>query len=572
MERTVPEVASEEIELFVRTVYSLLRASTDVRVRSLEEGHAGMNSLLHPLARSEQVDMSAFVYSVLRLPTVITETELVILGQSMDTFSDHGFEGIYDWQEVSAPARRRRCYYDGNGTLACMITSRSDIDDLVPILTAYQIEWNKLHERLKLLPQDVALTSLAVNDISLAELAAEVGLEAEDMSRLASIWKDDLLSILEAIRKNPRDLRVRLLDGSLSEYRKAIHQWWQPIQQVVPEIGSRPVYFVSSNSHSIINLATGFALSQEEYLLEFLAESDDQDLLEEWEKIQAERVQSSRENFIYYLQKKTSGTALGAALVQARLRWEEERGIRRIHSEHNFDLQTQIIPLAGLVKSEMDPRLQMDFDPLLQDSEAVIVNIDYPLGLAAYQVLTEVADNVGKVVGIYIVGKAATLNGVVGDMMIPNVVYDGQSLNTYIFSNCFRGQDIAPYLIYGTALDNQKAVTVQGTFLQNHDYMDVFYREGYTDIEMEAGPYLSAIYEMIRPKRHPTNEVVNLYELPFELGMLHYASDKPLSKGTNLGAASLSYFGMDPTYAAGVAVLKRIFQRETKLLLESRRD
>ena len=28
--------------------------------------------------------------------------------------------------------------------------------------------------------------------------------------------------------------------------------------------------------------------------------------------------------------------------------------------------------------------------------------------------------------------------------------------------------------------------------------MDVFYREGYTDIEMEAGPYLSAIYEMTR--------------------------------------------------------------------------
>ena len=45
-------------------------------------------------------------------------------------------------------------------------------------------------------------------------------------------------------------------------------------------------------------------------------------------------------------------------------------------------------------------------------------------------------------------------------------------------------------------LDNQKAVTVLGTFLQNSTYMDVFYREGYTDIEMEAGPYLSAVYEM----------------------------------------------------------------------------
>jgi hypothetical protein len=147
-------------------------------------------------------------------------------------------------------------------------------------------------------------------------------------------------------------------------------------------------------------------------------------------------------------------------------------------------------------------------------------------------------------------------------------VYDGQSLNTFLFSNCFRGPDVAPYLVYGTALDNQKAVTVLGTFLQNVDYMDVFYREGYTDIEMEGGPYLSAIYEMTRPKRHPLNEVVNLYDLPFDLGVLHYASDKPLSKGKNLGSASLSYFGMDPTYATGVAVLKRIFQvEETRLRL-----
>jgi len=123
-------------------------------------------------------------------------------------------------------------------------------------------------------------------------------------------------------------------------------------------------------------------------------------------------------------------------------------------------------------------------------------------------------------------------------------------------------------LIYGTVLDNQKAVTVRGTFLQNLSYMDVFYREGYTDIEMEAGPYLSAVYEMYRPKRHPNNEIVNLYGLPFDLGILHYASDKPLGKGRNLGVASLSYFGMEPTYAASLAILKRIFRHEIGRLQE----
>jgi hypothetical protein len=117
-------------------------------------------------------------------------------------------------------------------------------------------------------------------------------------------------------------------------------------------------------------------------------------------------------------------------------------------------------------------------------------------------------------------------------------------------------------LIYGTVLDNQKAVTVRGTFLQNRSYMDVFYREGYTGIEMEAGPYLSAIYEMFRPTRHPIDEIVNLDRVPFDLGILHYASDRPLSKGKNLGAGTLSYYGMDPTYACSLAIIRRIINLE----------
>jgi hypothetical protein len=96
--------------------------------------------------------------------------------------------------------------------------------------------------------------------------------------------------------------------------------------------------------------------------------------------------------------------------------------------------------------------------------------------------------------------------------------------------------------------------------------MDVFYREGYTDIEMEAGPYLSAVFEMFRPQRHPVDEIINLYGLPFDLGILHYASDTPLTKGKNLGAGSLSYFGMDSTYAVSLAILRRIFQLEQKRL------
>jgi hypothetical protein len=149
-----------------------------------------------------------------------------------------------------------------------------------------------------------------------------------------------------------------------------------------------------------------------------------------------------------------------------------------------------------------------------------------------------------------------------GDVIIPNVVQDEHSRNTYLFRNAFSAIDVAPHLIYGTVLDNQKAISVLGTFLQNARIMDVFYREGFSDIEMESGPYLSAMYEMYRPKRYPENEIVNLYGVPFDIGILHYVSDTPMGKGRNLGAGTLSYYGMDSTYATTIAILHRIFEIE----------
>jgi len=79
VERTVPKIASEEIELYLRTLYSLLRSTTEIQIRTLEEVHAGMNSLLHPLARQLDPDTSAFVYSLLRLPDCMPDVKVVAL-------------------------------------------------------------------------------------------------------------------------------------------------------------------------------------------------------------------------------------------------------------------------------------------------------------------------------------------------------------------------------------------------------------------------------------------------------------------------------------------------------------
>src|SRR5207245_1738846 len=120
------------------------------------------------------------------------------------------------------------------------------------------------------------------------------------------------------------------------------------------------------------------------------------------------------------------------------------------------------------------------------------------------------------------------------------------------------------YRLGGAA--NQRAVTVRGTFLQNLDYLDFYYQGRYTVVEMEAGPYLDACYEIGQPERYPVAESVNMAQLSFDLGIVHYASDTPYTQARTLGARGLSYRGMDSTYASAIAVARRILQREEALL------
>jgi len=574
MERTVPRSASDEIDLYLRTIYSLLKSTTEVKIRSLEEVHAGINSSLHPDARKTTLDASAFIYTLLRLPDCISRVTSIVLGQSASVFSRFGYNAIESWEPVSARARRRRCYYDGKGILACFIASRSDIEDVIPDLVAYQIEWNKLHDLLQNCPPQLLRDIQPHDEERMNELAELIELPIDDLERLVAVMDEDLPATLQAIAEKQFEMGIRLLSGSLSEYSRATRIWWENIEQAAPLLTERPVYFISSNTHSIINPLAGFALKHKEELIEFLKTDVNAFLQSEWEEIVEQKVQSNEENFFYYLLKKYQQTPAGNHLLDEQMKDETSKGIVRIPSIHSFDVEAQVIHLSDLDKSSIDPRLLEDEElaaftkdcDFLGCSDAVILNIDYPLGLGAYNILSKLGEHLAEILGVYIMGKAATLNGVRGDILIPSVVQDEQSLNTYLFQNVFTAREVEQHLVYGTVLDNQKALTVLGTFLQNSRMMDVMYREGYSDIEMEAGPYLSAVYEMTRPKRYPVNEIVNLYGVPFDIGILHYASDTPLSKGKNLGAGALSYQGMDSTYAASVAILRRILKQEYKRL------
>ena len=544
------------VELYVRTYTTMLQSSGDIKVESLVQAHLGMGSVLHPLAAQPQTDMGALLYTVRRLPTAIGRCRRVVMGQSPQGFKAVLGADIMEWAAVKAPARRRRWYHDGDNTLAVLIASTSDIDDLVPTLVAYQIEWNKLHRLL----QDVPLAD--------EDARHAAGASPEDWARLHEAWGDGFDATLAAIKREECRIVLRLIGGSHMGFARNASRWWLPIAAAMDDLDARdaPLYFVSSNAHSLVNVLTGVARRIEDEIVDWIGKHDP-DLDDERRKLEAGHSRASRQNWLYYGARQVFDVhPERERLRKWRAELEAANGVRHLPAVGTgVDSAAQVFRLSRLDPETIDPRVGVVDAKRLSESDAIVLNVDYPLGEAAYHILRQVAEQAGWVAGVYVLGKAATLNADVGDVMIPNVVYNEHSGNTYWLSNCFTAADVQPNLVYGSSLDNQRAVTVRGTFLQNRDYLDFYYQGRYTVVEMEAGPYLDACYEIGQPERYPMNESVNMAQLTFDLGIVHYASDTPYTQARTLGARGLSYRGMDSTYASAIAVARRILQREEAL-------
>src|SRR2546427_476618 len=452
----------QAVELYVRTYTTMLQSSGDIKIDSLVHAHLSMASVLHPLAAEPQVDMGALLYAVRRLPSAIVRCRRVLMGQSPQGFRAVFGADITSWQAVKAPPRRRRWYHSGD-TLAVLIASPSDIDDLVPTLVAYQIEWNKLHGLL----QDVPLKD---NDARRASGAGE-----GDWERLRQAWGDDFDANLAAIKRDECRIVIRLIGGSHLGYARNASRWWQPIESAMDEMGLReaPIYFVSSNTHSLVNVLTGVAREFEQDILDFVRVNDP-DLNDERRKLEAGHSRASRYNWLYYGARQLFDLHPDRSRLRARrAEIETANGIRHVPARGTgVDSAAQVFKISQLDPAAIDPRVGPVDEARLRASNACIVN---------------------------------------------------------------------------------------------RDYLDMYYQGRYTVVELEAGPYLDACFEINQPDRYPLGESVNMAKLGFDLGIVFYASDTPYTQARTLGARGLRYRGMDSTYAAAIALARRILQREEAL-------
>ena len=423
-------------------------------------------------------------YAKTRLPKEIeNHPKIFFINELSQLDSIHSLKK--NWQSVKSPNRRRFVYYNPVlNYLAFQLNSDSDIDDIINVLLS--------------LNYDLKIQSLINNNFNYE------------------------LSVKQYI--NDFIAKASLLD-----------------------IVNKPIYFVSSNLHSLVNITSGFIGHYQNDIFNYI-EKNLPDIAKTWEEIKNTNNVLRVNDFLYYISGKYF--ELNPDKLIEKKAYEYGLGFIQVEPQSCIDSSIQILPVKSIISNYVDPYLKVDSPDALKNSQAIIINIEYPLGQTAYYILKELCNIFNNIKGIYIMGKAAILSGDVGDVQIPNVVFDERTNNTFEISNIFN-RNFPQTSLQSKIFMNQKAVSVHGTFLENMEQLTKYNSEGYNIIEMESGPYLNAIVEKYR----------DLNNLPFDFGIVNYASDNPLSQ--TLGEGSMNLKGIEPTYLSALAIIQRILDIES---------
>jgi hypothetical protein len=542
--------SEKTIQEHIRRYYSNLHSGEEILVSSFFDTYRQSHPSLHKLADLPQTDVDALSYCLPRLPDCIFKTKKLIISQNIDQLKSLNID-ISSWESIVAPARRRQIYFDKiSQTMVAFISSDSDIDDLVNCLISFQIERDKFSN---LAPNDLnqVLNSddyqlLGLTDIDWTKLKSKLGIN----------WKEHL-----SLYSQYYDITIRSTLGDDTIYSTNASAWWQKVctGSLIFEFAHTPIYFVSSNLHSFPNLVGGYANQKQDQIITYIEKSHP-DLYLEWQKLKSGQNQLRVIDFLYYISSRYF-TDLPKEQI-AKTNFEESLGIRTIKPQSELTCTAQLIPVSAIVKSNYrDPNLVIRDHDKLMNSRGYILNIDYPLGFSAFYLFRELLSTLNQLKGAYIIGKAAILAGAVGDIQIPKIVFDERTNNIFYPKNVFN--DGFPFTAFQSSiLKDQKSISVYGTFLENESQLHNYIESGFNIIEMESGPYLAAIYQHDQNLTDiPHNIVAHLDNLSFDLGLINYASDNPLSQ--NLGEGNLTLKGIEPTYLAILSVVQRIIDLES---------
>jgi hypothetical protein len=229
-----------------------------------------------------------------------------------------------------------------------------------------------------------------------------------------------------------------------------------------------------------------------------------------------------------------------------------KNGMYELDDTSGTNISVQIFDLSQAPPSNKE--INIDSETV---NQTLLIVMDYAFGEQAYETMDELIKPVQtkdgdcslQVRSISIMGKAGILEGVKGDIMVPNAhIFEGTADN-YPFKNELSAKDFdgPSNKVYSGPM-----ITVLGTSLQNKDILKYFLESSWkaVGLEMEGAHYQKAIQAASKIRKSIPEDVKLCYA--------YYASDNPLQTGHTLASGSLGVDGVRPTYNITKVILNKI--------------
>ncbi|MGI9526181.1 MAG: DUF6909 family protein [Weeksellaceae bacterium] len=498
------------------------------------------------IADPNKVELDGLLYVLDRLPEGIEQCSFINLT------SNEGYD-TSTFEPIVALKRRRNAYrIDEEQMNIEVLRGRSEIYDILTHLTFFYNEADKIRLRAfenttkkmgrvwkKL--EDVVLAkeplSQKEREVGLIHLAHILGrtFEETQMAYNAFSWDKDpdrlfyvvywmgKLSNDDANGSTSREVTFTTALRSEIGHHIVGEKWANQIKEslVSHDLTGKDLHIISANLHSTMNM-----LFAHKGLVKELDTLNEYAIYEELSASKNKDIRDKVKNFA------------------------ENAGLISIQDKSGANIDVQIIDLD-----------QVDLDGTVFSSKGnpknkVLIVMDYAFGEQAFELMDELLKpykgaNEFKmnVKSISIMGKAGILEGVKGDIMVPNsFVFEGTADN-YPFTNQLQPED---FEVKDLGVYQGMMITVLGTSLQNRGILEFFKNTTWNCIglEMEGAHYHKAIQIASKIRGHISPDVKTSYA--------YYASDNPLETGSTLASGGLGLTGVKPTYSITKKMIEKI--------------
>ncbi len=500
-----------------------------------------------------RVELNGLLYVFERLPQGIEECRYIKL-VSREGLEESGFEPLI------AKKRRRNCYrIDEEQMYVEMTRGSSDVYDILTHLTflyneAEKIgrhalnnrsETNRAWQTIKKIVQKISKGEDFNVKVGLTYMSTLLGRTYEETAEVYSkfnkasrvndlfsiVYNMGKLSIEEALDKNDREISFSSALVQMLGHHIYGEHWANNIKEflISKNLYHRPIHVISANMHSVQNvLFAKCALGKKGTTKSFI-------------------------DVAFDLSKDTN-----KAMRNAVKKYALKNGMYQIEDESGTNLSVQIFDIAKVNQKQLADTLGgFEFD--IDGQEPVVLVMDYAFGEQAYETMDELLKPYDEgpeklpmnVKSVNIMGKAGTLSGNKGDIMIPTShVIEGRGDN-YPFINELTVSDFGNVNV---EVFEGNMITVLGTSLQNHDILKYFHKSSWAAIglEMEGAHYQKAIQANSKIRKSVDPDIKVRYA--------YYASDNPLHTGSTLASGSLGEEGVTPTYTITKEILKGILR------------